>query len=216
MRRICLCLLLIVALSSGTYGYTWRKVAPVKSQPEQFFSEYDKLLRTFPEHQNIISKLYKNYSGWIIPIVEHCGITPVIALNAAKDIDEVFPIVYMYSDEFMDLYGSLGNGLTERTRAELSLELLLAFSITDEEQNAEFQRELKSLILKDKEISRQGAEANYYALQIVKSKFMPLNLLHELRQDNPNEYQVLLQKVSRADYATLKACAEYPNAIAFY
>ncbi len=44
---------------------------------------------------------------------------------------------------------------------------------------------------------------------------MPRNLLHELRQDNPNEYQVLLQKISRADYETLKACAEYPNAMAF-
>lgn len=85
-----------------------------------------------------------------------------------------------------------------------------------EQQNAEFQRGIEISEPEDKKISRQGAEANYYARQIVKSKSMPLNLLHELRQDNPNEYQVLLQKVSRADYATLKACAEYPNAIAFY
>lgn len=216
MLRICLCLLLIIALSSGTYGYTWRKVAPVNNQPEQFSSEYDKLLRTFPEQRNVISKLYSNYSGWIIPIVEHYGITPIIALNSAKDIDEVFPIIYVYSDEFMDLYNSLRyDSFTGKVRAEISLELLLAFSITDEEQSSNFQRELKSLIDRDKEISRQEAEANYYARQIVSSRFMPRNLLHELRQDNPNEYQVLLQKISRADYETLKACAEYPNAIAF-
>ena len=39
--------------------------------------------------------------------------------------------------------------------------------------------------------------------------------MHELKQDNLNEYQVLLQRFSRADYETLRACAEYPNAMAF-
>lgn len=216
MRRICLCLLLMAALSSGTYGYTWRKVAPVKNQPEQFFSEYDKLLRTFPEQRNIISKLYSNYSGWMIPIIEHCGITPIIALNSAKSIDEVCPTMYAYSDEFMDLYSSLRyDSFMEKVRAEISLKLLLAFSITDEEQNTSFQRELKSLIERDKEISRQGAEANYNARQILKSKSMPRNLLHELKQDNPDEYKLLLSRFSGADYEILKACVEYPNAIAF-
>ena len=216
MRKICLCLLLIIALSSDIYGYTWKRTTNTKINPKQFSSDYDKLLRTFPEQRNIINKLYNNYSGWIIPIVEHCGITPIIALNSAKDIDEVLPIIYVYSDEFMDLYNSLRyDSFTEKIRAEISRELLLAFSITDEEQSNNFQRELKSLIERDKEISRQGAEANYYARQIVKSKSMPRNLLHELRQDNPNEYQVLLHKISRADYETLKACAEYPNAMAF-
>lgn len=142
MRRICLCMLLIIALSSGTYGYTWRKVAPINNQPEQFLSEYDKLLRTFPEQRNIISKLYSNYSGWMIPIIEHSGITPIIALSSAKGIDEIFPIMYVYSDEFMDLYNFLRyDSFTEKVKAEISLELLLAFSITDEEQRSNFQRE---------------------------------------------------------------------------
>lgn len=207
---------MIIALASVSHGYTWKKTTPINYQPEQFSPEYDKLLRTFPEHRNIINKLYDNYSGWVIPIVEHCGITPLIALNSAKNINEVLPITYVYSDEFMDLYNSIRyDSFTEKIRASISLELLLAFSITDEEQSSNFQRELKSLIERDKEISRQGAEANYYARQIVSSKSMPRNLLHELKQDNLNEYQVLLQRFSRADYETLRACAEYPNAMAF-
>ena len=216
MRLICFCLLIIIALASGAYGYTWKRTAPANVKPEQFSSEYDKLLRKFPEQHNIIKKFYNNYSGWIIPIIEHCGITPVTALNSAKNIDEVLPFIYAYSNEFMDLYNSLRyDSFTEKVRAEISLELLLAFSITDEEQSSNFNRELKSLIERDKEISHQGAAANYYARQITSSKYMPRNLLHELRQDNPNEYKVLLQKISRADYETLKACAEYPNAMAF-
>lgn len=217
MRRIFyFCLIMIIALSSVSHGYTWRRTVPAKVKPEQFSSEYDRLLKTFPERQNIIHKLYSKYSGWIIPIAKSGGITPLIALYSAKNIDEVLPILYVYSGEFMDLYNSLRyDSFTEKIRAEISLELLLAFSITDEEQRTNFHRELKSLIERDKEISRKGAEANYYARQILSSKFMPRNLLHELKQDNPKEYQVLLQKISRADYETLKACAEYPNAIAF-
>ena len=216
MRRVCVCAMMIIALASVSHGYTWRRTVPAGVKPEQFSSEYDKLLGAFPEHRNIINRLYSKYSGWIIPIAGYCGIAPLIALNSVKNIDEAFPIMYVYSDEFMDIYNSLRyDSFTEKVRAEISLELLLAFSITDEEQHTNFQKELKSLIERDKEISRQGAEANYYARQIVSSKFMPRNLLHELKQDNPNEYQVLLQKISRADYETLKACAEYPNAIAF-
>ena len=216
MRRVCVCAIMIIALASVSYGYTWKKTTPVNHKPEQFSTEYDKLLRTFPEHRNIINRLYSKYSGWIIPIAKSGGIIPLIALYSAKNIDEVFPVMYVYSDEFMDIYNSLRyDSLTEKVRSEISLELLLTFSITDEEQNADFQKELKSLIERDKEISRQGAEANYYARQIVNSKFMPRNLLHELKQDNPKEYQVLLWKISRADYETLRACAEYPNAMAF-
>ncbi|MBR0035831.1 MAG: hypothetical protein IJP54_09160, partial [Synergistaceae bacterium] len=138
---------MIIALAFVSHGYTWKKTTPVNHKPEQFSTEYDKLLRTFPEHRNIINRLYSKYSGWIIPIAESGGITPLIALYSAKNIDEVFPVMYVYSDEFMDIYNSLRyDSFTENVRAEISLELLLAFSITDEEQNADFQKELKSLI----------------------------------------------------------------------
>lgn len=216
MRRIVLCLFVVIALASVSYGYTYRKTRSVNNRLEQFVSEYDKLLKTFPEHRIIINKLYENYSGWIIPLAEHYGIEPLIALSSAKNVDEVLPIMYAYSEEFTDLYKSLrANGLPDRPRAELSLLFLQAFLITDEEQSSNFHKELHSLILKDKEISRQGREANYNARQIVKSQSMPRNLLHELKQENPNEYKVLMSKISKADYETLKACVEYPNAIAF-
>ena len=116
----------------------------------------------------------------------------------------------------MDLYNALNNiELPEKSRAEIALSLLCAFSLTDEEQSANYSKELRKLLQKDKEISRKGLEANYYARQIMKSQTMPNNLLTELKRENPKEYQILLSKFSLSDYETLKACAEYPNAIAF-
>ena len=223
MRRLCLVIIICLVQASGAYGYTWkndknyhsgRSRTHVAESNSKNDPEYDALLKKFPGHSSVIKRLYNNYSGWIIPLSKRFGITPLNAIYSAKNIDEALPVIYAYSEDFMNLYNSLET-LPERVRAELSLELLLAFSITDSEQAENFHDELRALTLRDKEILQSGSAANYNARKIINSRNMPKNLLNELRESNPDEYKILLSRLSQADYETLRACAEYPNAMAF-
>ncbi|MBQ6773883.1 MAG: hypothetical protein IJP48_07495 [Synergistaceae bacterium] len=222
MRRLCLVIIIILVHVSGAYAYTWnngknyhsgRSRTHAVESIAKFDSEYEALVKKFPGHSSVIKRLYNNYSGWIIPLSKRFGITPLNALYSAKNIDEALPVIYAYSEEFMNLYNSL-ESLPERARAEISLELLLAFSITDSEQAKNFHDELKALMNRDKEILQSGSAANYNARKIINSRNMPRNLLNDLRESNPDGYKLLLSRLSQADYETLKACAEYPNAMA--
>ena len=212
MQRLILILLLIFTLVTPIEAYNY---SSSNGNNDRY---YLALTERFPKYRKVIDKLYNGYSGWIIPLAERHGIAPLIALSEvdANKVELMIPVMYKYSDVFMDIYNKLGEAVhREQDRARIAFSLLYAFSLGDENQQAQYQNMLERAKYEDTLASSfRGAEANHYAKRILDSKVMPENFIEKLK-NNPEEYQTLLQELSKTDAEVLAACGHYPNAISF-
>lgn len=212
MRGKFLCVLLLMLTVSPAFSYTYRGNAR-RSQPAND-SEYESLLAKFPNHKNVIDKLYAKYSGWVIEISERYGILPLLAASGSDDAENVLPLLSRYGETFTEIFGAIGGlRLSETSRAETALDFLTAFTVADSDDKAEYYSAVKSAGLKDSRMTLTGRRANYYARKIPDSRIMPANFLRELKAEYPEIYSKLLHEISHADYDTLKAICDYPNGL---
>ena len=218
MRGKFLCVLLSVLLVSPAFSYTYGgRVNPSESVKKSAAeSEYDSLLAKFPEHKNIIDRLYPDYSGWVIEFSERCGILPLLAVDGQDDAEGVLPLLRRYAEIFTEIFDALeGLRLSESSRSKIALDILTAFTIWDSADKAGYYAEVNSAGLKDSGMGFTGSRANYYARKIPASSKMPANFLHKLKAENPELYGKFLHEISRADYDTVRAICAYPNGLAF-
>ena len=179
-------------------------------------NDYEYLTAKFPEHRRVIEKVYDKYSGWVIALTDKYGTAPLLALDKAESIDVVIPIMSKYAPVFTDVYDSLsGLSIPDSAKAQASLSLLLAFTVTDSANTARYMKALDSANRRDRITRLKGREANRYARQIINSDCVPANFLDGLKREDIDAYTRLMHEISGLDYDTLTGCINHPDAAAF-
>lgn len=208
-----LCVILLLLLACPAFSYTYRGAK--RSQPAND-SEYEALIEKFPKYRYVINKLYSNYSGWVLAISERYGMLPLLAICGRDEVESVFPILWRYAETFREISEALGSlPLSEKELAGTALDILIAFTVIDSDDKANYYSEVKTASLRDSRQNFTGRKANYYARKISESPKIPANFLHELKAENSELYSKFLHEISQADYDTLKAICDYPNGLTF-